>query len=79
MQKQQYLSGTWETELDFQPSTANEEAGSTVFWSCTAFAAIVVKKGEKEASRVVVLRWTDIDSEEDKVGVIVSATMIGLG
>jgi beta-xylosidase len=67
LKKQTHLTGVWTTELDFHPSTENEEAGTAVFWSCFAYAAIVVRKGHKENERSVILRWTDPDCEEYKV------------
>jgi len=67
LKKQTHLIGLWTTELDFSPSTDNEEAGTAVFWSCYAYAAIVVSKGSKDGERLVTLRWTDPDCEEYKV------------
>jgi hypothetical protein len=66
VKKQTHLTGVWTTELDFDPSTGNEEAGTAVFWSCFAYAAIVVRKGPKEGERIVSLRWTDPECDEYK-------------
>lgn len=73
LKKQTHLTGVWTTELDFDPSTENEEAGTAVFWSCFAYAAIVVRKGTNENERSVILRWTDPECDEYKVREVVNA------
>lgn len=66
--KQTELSGTWSTQLDFEPTTVDQEAGVTVYWSCYAYAALVVRKShEPDGHRQVVLRWIDEHSEDVKV------------
>ena len=70
LKKQTHLTGVWTVELDFDPSTENEEAGTAVFWSCFAYAAIVVRKGLNGNERTVVLRWTDPDCDEYKVSAL---------
>lgn len=67
LQKQTQLEGIWSTALDFAPSTTNEEAGIVVYWSCYAYAALVVRRGVDDGSRVVTLRWLDPDRIEDTV------------
>lgn len=66
LKKQTHLTGVWTAELDFDPSTENEEAGTAVFWSCFAYASVLVRKHAGEGKRSVVLRWTDPDCDEYK-------------
>jgi beta-xylosidase len=75
LKKQTHLTGVWTTELDFNPSTENEEAGTAVFWSCFAYAALVVRKGSNSNERTVVLRWTDPECDEYKVSGIIRTTI----
>ncbi|WWD01008.1 hypothetical protein V866_007946 [Kwoniella sp. B9012] len=66
LQKQVSLRGLWSTSLDFEPRSSNEEAGTTIFWSCYAYAALVVRQGEQPGTREIQMRWICEESEDVK-------------
>lgn len=66
LRKQTFLLGSWTTRLDYSPSTTNQEAGLTVFWSCYAFITLAIRKAST-AGRQIILRWTNEESDDFKV------------
>lgn len=70
LKKRTHLTGRWTTELDFDPSTGNEEAGTTVFSGCFAYAALLLRKGKGDGAGEIVLQWIDPDSEQVKASEI---------
>lgn len=43
LRKQRHWPVTWETQLDFLPQTALDEAGTVVYWNHTCFASIGIR------------------------------------
>jgi len=66
LRKQTSYRGIWSTRLDFDPKNEYEEAGTTVFYSDTSYAAVLIKS--IQGSRVVMARWTDNVTRTVKVG-----------
>lgn len=58
LRKQVAFSGCWSTELEFSPSHENQEAGTCVYWSNWAYAAILIRRS-RNGTRELVVRWTD--------------------
>lgn len=48
--------GTWTTEIQFDPATEYEEAGTTVYLSLHSYLALSVRR-DPGGKRKVVLRW----------------------
>jgi beta-xylosidase len=73
--KQKWLDCRLTVKVDYQPSAANEEAGITVYWSCFAYMALLVRKSTRGLdNREVVLQWTAEDSEEVVVSLLLPRT-----
>lgn len=66
LRKQRAFSGCWSTELEFSPKMENEEAGTCVYWSNWAYAAVLLRKG-RNGTRELVVRWTDDEEDRTKV------------
>jgi hypothetical protein len=66
LRRQDAFEGVWHTQLDFEPSIAGEEAGTTVWWSKWAFASVGLRgKGQdQEVKREIVFKYTMLEDDD---------------
>lgn len=65
LRRQDTFEGVWHTQLDFEPSIAGEEAGTTVWWSKWAFASVGLRgKGEDPVAREIVFKYTMLENDD---------------
>lgn len=66
LRRQDAFEGVWQTELDFAPSAAGEEAGTTVWWSKWAFASVGLRGTGEEGNvgREVLFRYTVLEDDD---------------
>jgi beta-xylosidase len=54
--------GTWTTEMEFDPASEHEEAGTTVYLSLHSYLALSVRR-DADGKRKVTLRWPEDQME----------------
>ncbi|KAJ9099309.1 hypothetical protein QFC21_004190 [Naganishia friedmannii] len=78
LRRQDTFEGVWHTQLDFEPSIAGEEAGTTVWWSKWAFASVGLRgKGEDPVRREIVFKYTMLENDDVHETVVDAAHIKG--
>lgn len=82
LRKQDAIRGVWQTTVDFEPTMAGEEAGTTLWWSKYAYGSLGIRGvgelGRSAKGKELVFRASNPDEEKEDVSGLSVALPLGL-